>query len=90
MRLDIYDTYVTLSDGARMHFDVLVEAGNDASLARSYAKQWINDIGLQTQGIQLDRCRFCHSEAANPEVESLVTRQGYAILQMEGCPSPLY
>ena len=90
MRLDVYDTYVILTDGQRMHFDVLLAEGNDARLAQSYALQWIAVIGLQVSGVQLDRCRFCHSEAANPEIERLVNKQGYAILQMEGCPAPLF
>jgi len=88
MRLDVYDTYATLPDGTRMHFDVLLPEGDDVSIAESRARQWLKQIGLQADVIRLDRCRFCHSEAANPETENDVERLGYAILQMEGCPTP--
>lgn len=90
MRLDVYDTYITLIDGSRMHFDVLLPQGNDLSRAYEAARQWIKEIGCEAEGVQLDHCRFCHSQVAEPEVEKSIGKRGYAILQMEGCPSPIF
>ena len=90
MQLEIYNTYARDSDGGLMHFDVLVPAGTGQAIARQKAAQWLDSVGLATNLLRLDSCEFCHVEEANPEFDRQVSRQGYAILQMEGCPSPIY
>ncbi|MEZ5918913.1 MAG: DUF2024 family protein [Alphaproteobacteria bacterium] len=35
------------------------------------------------------QCRYCHFEHANPVVQRLIKKNGYYILQMEGCPEPV-
>ncbi len=89
MNLDVFDTYITQSNGEQMHFDVLLPQGGTKQQAETYAIQWLENIGIQTDSIHLDRCNFCHSEAENPEIEHMVSRDGFAILQLEGCPSPI-
>lgn len=88
MKLDVFDTYITQANGEQMHFDVLLSQGSTRQQAETYAIQWLESIKIQTDNIHLDRCNFCHSEAANPEIERIISRDGYAILQLEGCPSP--
>ena len=90
MQLDVFDTYVTQPDGQTMHFDVLIPKGGTLQSAKVFAMQWLRSIGVYTDIIQLHRCRFCHSESASPEIEQTVRTQGFAILQMEGCPSPIF
>jgi len=90
MKLDVFDTYATHNDGKKMHFDVLLPQGADLADPRQFAMQWLQEIGIQAASIQLDSCRFCHSESAYPEIEQTLNSRGYAILQMEGCPSPIF
>lgn len=90
MKLDVFDTYVTQSNGDLMHFDVLLPQGSSKEQAEKYALDWLQSIQIKTDSINLDKCRFCHSETATPEFEQSVATHGYAILQMEGCPSPIY
>lgn len=90
MELDVFDTYVTHQDGQRMHFDALFPKGSTQEQAQNSAMKWLKGIGMQVEGIQLDSCRFCHSESAYPEIEQTVTAKGVAILQMEGCPAPIH
>ncbi len=89
MKLDVFDTYVTQSSGEQMHFDVLLPSGGIEQDARRVAIIWLESIGAQVDNMHLDKCHFCHSTAANPETLNVVSMQGYAILQMEGCPSPI-
>jgi len=89
MKLDVFDTYVTQGNGEQMHFDVLLPQGGTQQQAETYAIQWLESIGVRTNNIHLDKCNFCHSEAANPEIEHAISINGYAILQLEGCPSPV-
>lgn len=90
MKIDVFDTYVTVNGREQMHFDVLVKSGVTQETAQQYAHEWLNTIGVMAESLQQQSCRFCHSEMANPEVDLLIERQGYAILQMEGCPAPIY
>lgn len=90
MNVDVFDTYVTLPDSSQMHFDILVPEGGAQHEALGFAKAWLNEVGIATDSIQLDKCRFCHSQAAHPEIEHSLTSKGYAVLQMEGCPAPIF
>lgn len=90
MQLEIYNTYARDSDGGLIHFDVLVPSGTGQAIAREKATQWLNSVGQAAKLIRLDSCEFCHIEEATPEYDRQVNQQGYAILQMEGCPSPIY
>ncbi len=89
MKLDVFDTYVTQNNGRQMHFDVLVPQGGTQQEAEKYAVQWLQSIGVQIGHIRFDKCRFCHSEAAHPDIEQAISIYGYVILQMQGCPSPV-
>jgi Domain of unknown function (DUF2024) len=90
MKVDVYDTYVHTYDGHRLHFDVFLPAGCGARCnekAADYARAWLRSIGMNPERIQLELCRYCHSEAVSPEVSTQLETQGYFILKMEGCPS---
>jgi hypothetical protein len=87
MNTDVYDTYVHTTNGEQLHFDVLLPSGN-GERAVEYARKWLQHIGIDIVKIRQDNCRYCHTEAANPEVQRQIEKDGYFILQMEGCPCP--
>ena len=90
MNVDVYDTYTLSEDGQRMHFDVFLPAGCGARCdekAADIARTWLYSIGMDADRIELEQCRYCHSEAVDSEVSKQLESQGYFILPMEGCPS---
>ncbi|GIK57389.1 MAG: hypothetical protein BroJett015_30520 [Chloroflexota bacterium] len=86
MNCDVFDTYVTRPDGQLMHFDVIVPTDTEPEMALAFGQAYLAAIGVTDSTLTAERCRFCHVEQAMPEVEQAVTRQGYFILAMEGCP----
>lgn len=88
MQIDVFDTYVTTTEGKQLHFDVFLPTGKEEKLAKQYAKEWLESIGIQVKDVQQESCIYCHSEAANPAVQQHIEQHGYFIYQMEGCPSP--
>ncbi len=85
MEIHVYDTYVKARDQHIMHFDVFM-AEKDDQKAIQFAKHWLNSIGEKEAEVSSEECRFCHSQKAPEEVADAITRQGYYIYQMEGCP----
>ncbi len=90
MRLQVYNTYAIRGNNQTMHFDVLMPEGSSARDARRHAADWLRQIGITDERFRLDSCMLCHTEEATPEFARDVQRQGYAILQMEGCPAPIF
>lgn len=89
MKTDIYDTYATSSKGETIHFDVLVPSETSADEAYRFACQWLQKIGQTDAELKQEKCKFCHSETANEAVIADIGRDGYHIIQMDGCPNPL-
>lgn len=89
MKIDVYDSYANSRDGRLMHFDVFVKSGTSAEVAWRRGRDWLESIGENPVGLEQSRCNFCHTEVANPEVQRAVEHEGFFILQMEGCPSPV-
>lgn len=87
MKIDVFDTHVTLADGQRMHFDILLPTGSAEDLANHYALQWLRSIAIEPEAVSQEQCRYCHSESATPEQQSSINTQGFAVIQMEGCPA---
>jgi len=88
MKIDVFDTHVLLADGQRMHFDILLPTGTSEDLANHYALQWLRSIAIEPEAVSQEQCRFCHSESATPEQQNSIHTQGFAVIQMEGCPAP--
>ena len=89
MKINIFDTRVITHSGQLMHFDVLLPLGSSRDEAVACAIQWLKSIGVKKHRMHLEKCNFCHSETAAPEIEQSIANQGYSILEMEGCPSPI-
>lgn len=87
MKIDVFDTHVTLADGQRMHFDILLPTGSAEDLANHYVLQWLRSIAIEPEAVSQEQCRYCHSESATPEQQSSINIQGFAVIQMEGCPA---
>ena len=85
MNIDIYDTYITTTDGQKLHFDLLLPSDNSKHAAQ-YAHQWLHSHGIAIQQISQQSCNFCHSEIANPEVQQLIKRNGYYVLPLGDYP----
>ena len=90
MEVDVYDTYAKSKQGHTIHFDVLVPRGTGVDQAFAHAQKWLAEIGENAQGLDQSRCNFCHAEQARPHVQADIQKQGYHILQMEGCPKPVF
>jgi hypothetical protein len=58
---------------------------NDPELAKSYARRFLEQQGVQDEDIAQDRCLFCHVEPSNPQVAAAISEQGYFILKLQGC-----
>lgn len=86
MKIDIYDSYATSRSGQTLHFDVLVESGTLAEQALTYGRQWLSQQGEAVDSLQQNRCQFCHSEAARPDVAAQIQQHGFYILPLDGCP----
>lgn len=89
MQVDVYDTYADSRRGKVIHFDVLVPKGTHKDIAYQYAQKWLKEIGEEPAKLKQTSCNFCHTENSVPEVEADVAKQGFFILQMEGCPNPI-
>lgn len=88
MKIDVYDTYATSKKGTTIHFDVFLPSGGNQKMALQYAQAFLKSIGEESDALKSDRCRFCHTETAHPDLEAEIAKSGHYILQMEGCPKP--
>ncbi len=89
MQIDVYDSYAQSRKGHIMHFDVFVEKGTSKDKAFEYGCLWLKEIDENVDGFEQSRCNYCHTELSNPDVNDLIHKNGYYILQMEGCPKPI-
>lgn len=80
MYVKVYDTHVRTREGRYLHFDVVTEQGEDA--AKSFAKQFLTENGLQDGDIFQSRCQYCHTEPADPSVETAIKTTGYHIVTL--------
>lgn len=81
MKIHVFDTHVRTKSGSYVHFDVLVDDAH-VEKAKEYAQQYITSLGIEQNQLTLNSCQFCHSEIANPEVQSTIKQQGHYILPL--------
>ena len=84
MNVKIYDTHVNTKD-AYYHFDVVVKDATQVEV-ESYAKAYLEAIGVEDAQITQERCQFCHEELANKGAIDAIENKGYCIIPMQGCP----
>ena len=81
MEIEVYDTLD--SSKKPIHFDVLLPSSgkkDDASICQGFPRK----NGEASEA--LDRCKFCHSEKTDAEVEKQLKSDGYYIVSIDGCP----
>ncbi|WP_207420322.1 DUF2024 family protein [Desertivirga brevis] len=86
MKISVWDTYVQKKDGQTMHFDILVPSDitNDA-LIYEMGKQYLTTKGQEGQALSSKECQYCHQEIASEEMVDAIDKQGFYIIEMEGC-----
>ena len=57
-----------------------------ATIAISFAKEWLESIGEKNAKVSTEECKFCHSESVAEDIEIEIMTNGYFIVKMEGCP----
>ncbi|WP_420148772.1 DUF2024 family protein [Spirosoma sp.] len=86
MQVSVYDTYVTRTDGALMHFDILVPTTlTDQATIHQYGQDYLATKGQGGQPLTTKECHFCHIEQATDAVASSIRRNGFSIIEMQGC-----
>ena len=86
MKAAVWDTYVKKKDGNTMHFDILVpDTMQDPDKVYGYGKKYLEKKGQSGQPLTATECRFCHVEQASQKVQDDIEKQGYSIIEMEGC-----
>lgn len=86
MKVSIWDTYVQKKDGSLMHFDIVApEEQKDEMIIHEMGKKYLQTKGQQDQDLSAKQCSFCHLEQASEEMENSITKDGYYIIEMEGC-----
>ena len=84
MTVKVFDTHVRTKEGRYLHFDVLIPS-NDTELAKTYARRFLDEQGVQEEDIALNECRFCHVEPTNPLVAEAISKHGHFIIKLQGC-----
>lgn len=86
MKIAVWDTYVTKTNGTVMHFDILApEEIEDTNLIYNYGKEYLKTKGQEGQALSSKECRFCHVENLQSQWEATIKQQGYFIIEMENC-----
>ena len=84
--MSVWDTYVTKDDGTIMHFDIIAPIEvKDVNIIYEYGRQYLQTKGQGNQELNANQCTFCHIESLKPSWEDDIKRQGYYIVEMEGC-----
>lgn len=85
MQVAVFDTYVTKTDGSIMHFDIIVPAGTAEYKVYGFGKTYLMERNQEGQAISSKECQFCHIEHLKSYMEKDIKRNGYYILEMQGC-----
>lgn len=86
MKVAVWDTYVTKTDGTIMHFDIIAPAEmKDTAVIYNYGKEYLKSKGQEGQPLSSKECRLCHFETVRPQWESDIKKNGYYIYEMENC-----
>lgn len=86
MKVAVWDTYVTRKDGKIMHFDILVDENTvDEEKIFEYGKTYLKSVAQDGQPLTSKECRFCHIDKAPENIENQILKNGFSIIEMEGC-----
>ncbi len=86
MKVAVWDTYVTKTDGQVMHFDIIVpQEIKDKTMIYSYGMEYLKTKGQEGSQFSTNECNFCHIEKIKSEWEAIINLKGYVIVEMENC-----
>ena len=86
MQVAVWDTYVNKKDGGIMHFDIIApDHIKDENKILTFGKDYLLSKNQQSQTLTSKECSFCHIEQASDEMLEAIEKQGYYIIEMEGC-----
>jgi Domain of unknown function (DUF2024) len=86
MQISVYDTYVQRPDDRIMHFDILVPATlKDIDAILEYGRTYLKAKGVPSSALTAEKCRYCHIESAESEVEHEVKKIGFTIVELKNC-----
>lgn len=90
MKIAVWDTYVKISSGEVLHFDILVpDTVSDTAIVYEYGREYLQSIGANNSLLAVEECQFCHIEQPSNEVIKDVNLKGYHILVMDIIPATL-
>lgn len=86
MQVAVWDTYVTKKDKTVMHFDIIVPSEiKDPNIIYNYGKIYLTSKDQGHLQLTVKECNFCHIEALEPSKEEEIHKNGFFIIEMEGC-----
>lgn len=85
MKASVFDTYVKKKNGVTMHFDIVVPENTTFETVQIYGQQYLETRGEAGQALTAKECRFCHIETATEDMLKNFDKNGYHIIEMEGC-----
>lgn len=86
MKVAVWDTYVTKTDGTIMNFDILVpESEKNLEVIYGYGKAYLESKAMPDYPLTSSHCIFCHIERATEEMEESIKQKGYSILEIKNC-----
>ena len=81
MKIDVYDTYATASDGRILHFEALVRSGMCPQEVEKRIHAFVG-AGDPEIEMEFDRWKSSGHAAVNPAVLAIVERDGMAIVPL--------
>lgn len=73
-----------------MHFDVCVPPEHHhQNIVFDFAEQYLKEKGIDGLKINVENCRFCHTEEATESVKNEILQKGFAIIYLETIPKNL-
>ena len=86
MKVAVWDTYVTKKDGKIMHFDIIApDDVKDEKIIHNFGKEYLQSKNQEGQTLTSKECNFCHIERASDEMQAIIEKQGFYIIEMQGC-----
>jgi hypothetical protein len=86
MKVAVWDTYITRTDGRMMHFDIIAPSEiKDKLKIFNFGREYLQSKNQAGQTLETKECQFCHIESASDEVIESIKQRGYYILEMQNC-----
>ena len=86
MKVAIWDTHVTRTNGTTMHFDIIVPKSlEDKQKILTFGATYLREKEIEIAVLTTKECQFCHIEEASSSVITTINQKGYDIIELENC-----